>query len=151
MKTLINILYKFQQILWKIFKPQTLGARALIIENHKILLVKTTYHPSWFLPGGGVKKDENFLQAIKRELQEELGLIAENYTLHGIYNNFHEGKRDHIAVFKVENFKLEKNHSFEIEKFDFFELNNLPKDISPGTKRRIDEVIENQNPHCRNW
>ncbi|WBV64349.1 NUDIX domain-containing protein [Legionella pneumophila 130b] len=36
----------------------TLGARAIVTnaEGH-VLLVKHTYQPHWYLPGGGVKKE----------------------------------------------------------------------------------------------
>lgn len=51
----------------------TLGARAIIINhNNQVLLVKHTYQPHWYIPGGGVKKGESIKAAIIRELKEEL-------------------------------------------------------------------------------
>lgn len=87
------------KIFWKIFKPQTLGVRAILIKDGKVLLVKHTYSNSWFLPGGGIKKGETFETAIKRELNEELGITVHNLKLHGIYKNFFEGKNDSILCF----------------------------------------------------
>ena len=51
-----------------------LGANAIITCNGKILLEKRRDCDIWGLVGGGVKKTESPLQAIAREIKEELGL-----------------------------------------------------------------------------
>lgn len=51
-----------------------LGANAIITCNGKLLLEKRRDCDSWGLVGGGVKKQETPLQAIVREIREELGL-----------------------------------------------------------------------------
>ena len=51
-----------------------LGANAVITCNGKLLLEKRRDCDLWGLVGGGVKKQETPLQAIAREIQEELGL-----------------------------------------------------------------------------
>ncbi|MGL5742425.1 MAG: NUDIX domain-containing protein [Legionella sp.] len=49
----------------------TLGSRSIILNNNQqILLVKHTYQPHWYLPGGGVKKRESAQEDIIRELKE---------------------------------------------------------------------------------
>lgn len=54
--------------------PAHLGANAVITYNGKILLEKRRDCDIWGLVGGGVKKSETELQAITREIYEELGL-----------------------------------------------------------------------------
>lgn len=54
--------------------PAHLGANAIITCNGKILLEKRRDSDTWGLVGGGVKKTETELQAITREIYEELGL-----------------------------------------------------------------------------
>ncbi len=54
--------------------PARLGANAIITYNGKILLEKRRDCHIWGLVGGGVKKQETPLQAITREIYEELGL-----------------------------------------------------------------------------
>ena len=54
--------------------PAHLGANAIITCNGKILLEKRRDCDIWGLVGGGVKKQETTLQAITREIYEELGL-----------------------------------------------------------------------------
>lgn len=51
-----------------------LGANAIIVCNGKILLEKRRDCDLWGLVGGGVKRQETPLDAITREVYEELGL-----------------------------------------------------------------------------
>ena len=51
-----------------------LGANAIITCNGKLLLEKRRDCDIWGLVGGGVKKQESSLDAIAREIYEELGL-----------------------------------------------------------------------------
>jgi len=54
--------------------PAHLGANAIITCGGKLLLEKRRDCDIWGLVGGGVKKHETELQAITREIYEELGL-----------------------------------------------------------------------------
>ena len=54
--------------------PAHLGANAIITCDGKLLLEKRRDSDTWGLVGGGVKKTETELQAITREIYEELGL-----------------------------------------------------------------------------
>ncbi len=54
--------------------PAHLGANAIITCGGKLLLEKRRDCDLWGLVGGGVKKHEDELQAITREIYEELGL-----------------------------------------------------------------------------
>jgi 8-oxo-dGTP diphosphatase len=50
------------------------SARALIIKDKKLLLVGNSELGIFWSPGGGLEKEETPLEALKRELHEELGL-----------------------------------------------------------------------------
>lgn len=54
--------------------PARLGANAIITCKGKLLLEKRRDSDVWGLVGGGVKKYESELQAMAREVQEELGI-----------------------------------------------------------------------------
>ncbi len=69
------------------------------MKDGKFLLVKHSYSTSWYLAGGGLKRNETLQQGIERELKEELGIKVSDLKLHGVYNNFFEGKSDSIIVF----------------------------------------------------
>ena len=51
-----------------------LGANAIITCNGKLLMERRRDSDTWGLVGGGVKRKETPLQAITREIREELGL-----------------------------------------------------------------------------
>lgn len=57
-------------------KPIRNSAKAVIIQNGKILLTKNVDQEGFFylLPGGGVEKGETLHQALKRECLEEIGV-----------------------------------------------------------------------------
>lgn len=54
--------------------PAHLGVNAIITWNDKLLLERRRDSGTWGLVGGGVKRKETEVQAISREIYEELGL-----------------------------------------------------------------------------
>jgi 8-oxo-dGTP pyrophosphatase MutT (NUDIX family) len=56
------------------------SAKAIIIRENKILLVKETGN-WWSLPGGGIDHGETVVTALSRELSEELGASPEQITI----------------------------------------------------------------------
>lgn len=116
-----------------------LGANAIITCNGKLLLEKRRDCDLWGLVGGGVKKQETPLEAITREIYEELGLRVkkEEFSKLGVYGEpgriaaYRDGSiwRMVVVVFSLE---LEKEPdiviSSESQDMRFFskdELNNI--------------------------
>ena len=54
--------------------PAHLGANAIITQSGKLLLERRRDSDTWGLVGGGVKKTEEPIDAIAREVREEIGL-----------------------------------------------------------------------------
>jgi len=54
--------------------------RALIIQDNKVLLVKEVEDNWWALPGGGVDHGETVESTLVREVEEELGVPAQEVT-----------------------------------------------------------------------
>lgn len=52
------------------------AARVLVMQGDKVLLVKESDDDWWALPGGGVDHGESIESALKREIEEELGVPA---------------------------------------------------------------------------
>ena len=130
---------------WAVRRPRTLGVRALVLDGaDRVALVKHTYIPGWYLPGGGVKRRERFADALARELREEIGLTEFHLEcVLGIYRNSSEYKDDHVAVFVVRTrapaADIRAADAFEIEAAQWFSIDTLPADISPASARRIEE------------
>lgn len=152
MKLLPQLIYSLARLRWYLMRPMTVGVRVLLIQDGKILLVKHTYQREWYLPGGGVKKGETLEAAIRREVAEEIGAQLGDLRLLGVYSNFSEYKSDHIVVFLCEDFAFnEGRRSGEIEACAFFDIQDLPVDISPGSRRRVEEYLEGHLPRIGQW
>jgi ADP-ribose pyrophosphatase YjhB (NUDIX family) len=133
-----------RRLVWRAFGPRTVGVRGLVVDGeNRVLLVRHTYGPAqWHLPGGGVKRRESIVDALTRELREEVGVVVdEPITLHGVYSNMSEGKSDHISVFVVRTWRREDSESAEIDNHGFFFVDGLPDQVSRGTRHRIDEWV----------
>lgn len=119
--------------------PAHLGANAVITCNGKLLLEKRRDCDIWGLVGGGVKKHETELQAITREIYEELGLRVKPECLKklGVYGEpgriaaYQDGSiwRMVIVVFSLElEHEPEMTVSAESKALRFFSKEEL-KDI----------------------
>jgi ADP-ribose pyrophosphatase YjhB (NUDIX family) len=118
----------------------TLGVRAVVLEpGGRVLLVRHTYVPGWYLPGGGVDRGESAEAAVQRELVEEAGVHCQvRPILHGVFRN---GRRDHVVCYVVRQFTREPPApSSEIAETAFFPLDDLPDGTTPATRARITEV-----------
>lgn len=77
--------------------PAHLGVNAIITWNDKLLLERRRDSGTWGLVGGGVKRKETEVQAISREIYEELGLRIpkERFEKLSVY-----GEPGRIAAFR---------------------------------------------------
>ncbi|MEM8653068.1 MAG: NUDIX domain-containing protein, partial [Pseudomonadota bacterium] len=94
-------------------RSMTLGVR-LLVENEKgeVLLVRHTYVDGWYLPGGGVERGETAEAAARKELLEETGFkVGDNLILLGVYKNLSASKRDHVLLFRVQDWTEEVKFS----------------------------------------
>jgi 8-oxo-dGTP pyrophosphatase MutT (NUDIX family) len=132
-----------QQPLSRVLRGKTLGVRmAVFDEKNQVLLVRHTYSPGWILPGGGVERGETLRVAAMRELVEEGGIVARDLEFHGMFSNEPHFPGDYVACYIVRQFdRQDWKSDLEIAESKFFALNNLPKDITTGSKRRIDEIL----------
>jgi ADP-ribose pyrophosphatase YjhB (NUDIX family) len=143
-----NLLYKILNFIrnftYRIIGAKTVGARALVVKNNEVLLVRHTYQKGWCTIGGTVDKNESPRAALLRELVEEVGVIVlEKPELFGLYHNKNHKRDDYVAFYIVNDFEMQKNStSSEIAEKKWFPLGNLPPDITPSTLKRIEEYLD---------
>ncbi len=140
-------------------RPLTMGVRAIILDDSRdrngpasVLLIRHSYVGGWHFPGGGVEKGETLVEAMRREVREEVGLAVESGPQpFGVYARFRHGASDHVAVFVVRGWSgTPRADGMEILEARFFPLNRLPEDTSPATRRRIDE-FQGKAPLAERW
>ena len=92
-----------------------------------------------------MERGETTLTSLKRELDEEAGVIVTGeVAMIGLLANFREFKSDHVALYLVEagQYRSEPRTSFEIAEYGWFAVDALPEGISAATRARIVEVTE---------
>jgi ADP-ribose pyrophosphatase YjhB (NUDIX family) len=124
-------------------RGMTLGVRAACFdEQGRIFLVRHTYVPGWYMPGGGMERGETALGALAKELREEgnLEILGEPELFH-VYNNRKASKRDHVLFYRVKvRQTAPRAPDMEIAESGFFTLDALPKDATQATLRRLKEL-----------
>jgi 8-oxo-dGTP pyrophosphatase MutT (NUDIX family) len=138
---LIKLAYRLMRVYWFLVRPVTMGTRILLIRDGQVVLVKHSYQDAWYLPGGGIKRNESIEQAVRREAAEECGAMINKIRFLGIYTNFVNYKNDHISLFVSDDFSLKEKHDHEIEQVAFFPVGQLPEKTSPGSRRKIEAYI----------
>jgi 8-oxo-dGTP pyrophosphatase MutT (NUDIX family) len=145
-------MWEGERLRWRLFHPVMVGVRVILAREGRVLLVRHSYRPGWFLPGGGVDKGETLEEAARREAHEEAGATLAELRLLGVYADFAEEKDDYIAVFGSERFEwAEPAPGGEITAVRWFAPEALPADTDPGSARRIAEWVAGAGPMAGRW
>ena len=116
---------------------------AVVVRDNEFLIIRSRQRPDkWVLPGGMAEGEEKVLEALKRELEEEVGLEIEDrfdFLWERVYKN-PEGKEIKNFCFRVwpksKKVKLEAGRSdyawITVEDLDKYELR-------PGLKEKLKE------------
>jgi 8-oxo-dGTP pyrophosphatase MutT (NUDIX family) len=141
-----SALYRLSSLVAPMTRGMTLGVRGACFDARgQVFLVRHSYMPGWYLPGGGVERGESASEALQRELVEEAGIVlGAAPSLFAVYWN-RKRVRDHVVLFVVRDFGRPEPPSYpnhEIAEARFFDPAELPADISPATQRRLDEILK---------
>jgi len=143
---MVRGLTKLLRPYWRLRRGLTLGAQGVVIDgDDRVLLVRHSYRPGWFFPGGGVEWGETIEIALQRELEEEVGVsLTAPPRLHGVFANFASFPGDHIALFVVRDWQRREGHlrRGEIAEAAMFERARLPEQTDSGTRTRLAEIFD---------
>lgn len=123
-------------------------AAALIVRGRRILICQRTSHQAmplkWEFPGGKIERGEQPTDALRRELEEELGIDAQiGDEVARVRHHYKRGGAVELRFFLVRQFKGElENRIFrdiqwvrraELPKFDFLDADReFVRDIAAG-------------------
>jgi 8-oxo-dGTP pyrophosphatase MutT (NUDIX family) len=133
------------QTWFRISRPVTLGVRAAVenADGH-VFMVRHTYTPGWYMPGGGVERGEPALEALRRELVEEGGIqLTGDPRVVGIYSNHHSFRNDHVVFYHVPWGSWEPVTATslgEIAESAWVDPLTPPDEITPGNRMRLEEI-----------
>ncbi|AJI47782.1 NUDIX hydrolase N-terminal domain-containing protein [Francisella philomiragia] len=123
------------------------GVRVVIFQNNKLLMAEDADTPNeWTIPGGWCDIDLSPVETCIKEVKEETGydikvtkflalMDRNNYTQSEIYNVY-------SLVFVAEIVGGENSPNFEVNKVDFFDINELPKLSHKLTKEELDIILK---------
>ncbi|MEI8174640.1 MAG: NUDIX hydrolase [bacterium] len=139
-KTFWFFVNPFRKIYLFIVRPNTRGVKCLVENNGKFLFVKLNYaHHKWTIPGGGVGKNESFIDSAIREVKEEAGIDILSPIFIGRYESRKEYKKDVVEVYLGNSDRIDtKVDPIEIEKAEWFTRNNIPENRSSS----VDKIFE---------
>ena len=130
---------------WRLTRGMTFGVRALVLDAQgRVFLVKHSYVPGWYLPGGGVEAGESATDALAREIGEETGaVLTAPGQLFGVYRHPAPPRRDHVMLYVCRAWEAGpgKPRWPEILAADLFPCDRLPEDAVPSTRARVREVL----------
>jgi len=128
--------------------PRKRVAAAIIVRGRKILICQRTRHQAmplkWEFPGGKIEPGEHSTQALRRELDEELGIRARvGDEVARILHKYPRGGTVELRFFVVREFEGElENRIFQdirwvprtrLPEFDFLEADHeLVREIAAG-------------------
>jgi len=127
------------------------GAGVLVFKDNMLLLQKRKDNLCWAIHGGSVDIGENVEDAAKRELKEETGLTANKLELFGVFSGekmmhtYPNGDEVYIVGINYicRDFSGEiRPNTDEVLELKWFDLNELPDNISPVDEDIINLFVE---------
>ena len=134
-------------------KTPKVAINVLVIKDGKVLMGKKNNaykvgYGTWCFPGGKLDFGETLRDGAKRELLEETGLTANALTLSNIIDEPQASGGTHYLHinFLAENWEGEPTvmESDRFEKWEWFDLNNLPAETFPSHKKFIPAYLRNE-------
>ncbi|ANY21283.1 RNA pyrophosphohydrolase [Tsuneonella dongtanensis] len=126
---------------WRRFVRVRLAGVSVIVTDleGRLLLVRHSYGPGgWALPGGGMGRGEDALDAARREVLEEVGCLLESVrTLESIEEVISGSPHTAWLVTGVtqDHPRPDKREVIEAR---FFPMHSLPEPLTPLTRKRVD-------------
>jgi ADP-ribose pyrophosphatase YjhB (NUDIX family) len=117
-------------------RPTTFGVDGLALTpERKIVLVRLTYAKGWHLPGGRRKRREDPLEAVRRELREEIGMYdCSSIEFIDRFSQRKHYKHDTVSMFLARDVEYSPGWSLEVEAVEEFDLDELPHDARHARK-----------------
>lgn len=143
-----------QELLKKLFQIKKPSVFAIIKYKNKLLLfqrqdkIGIPYPGYWHLPGGIIEKDETPIQALKRELGEEIGHIPNRFDYLGKFEK-DDGRYSYTYLANINAnesklFRLASDEGQAIKFFDFNKLKDLK--ITYALKQRLNLLTKYFKP-----
>ena len=153
MRMVVQLVYRLRRLLLRWLGWRTRGVKVMLFNPRgELLLVRNSYGKTFLhvLPGGAIGRSETPAEAALREVEEEVGILAERLAPLSTHVSRAEGKRDTVYLFEAFTDADPIADGVEVEEARFFALDALPETVSPATLRRIAEY-RGERPASAAW
>lgn len=129
-------------------KTVGVGVGVLIFNQHNQILMGKRLDGvgsgTWSPPGGHLEFGETFEETAVRETFEEVGIVIETPTFISLTNNFFKEDGKHYIVIFMKGIydnaqPILHKERHKITEWQWFDLNDLPKNIFPPFKRVLSD------------
>ena len=125
-----------------------IGVNVIVLDHDKVLLglrKGVAGDGTWGVPGGKLEFLELVTEGAKRELLEETGLIADELQFIGINNQPKPSSKEHYLQINffasIWHGELKNMEPDVCEKWDWFDINDLPKPMFYAHKDFIRDYL----------
>lgn len=122
----------------------TVTAGAVILNDEgKVLLLKHVFRAGtgWGIPGGFINRSEQPIDALRRELREEIGLEIDEVEI--FWARSFSRPRQIELLFRARAKGHAKPQSIEIERASWFHVNDLPAALPKDQRLLVERAVEN--------
>jgi ADP-ribose pyrophosphatase YjhB (NUDIX family) len=135
-----------------VFRPiLSFGVRLAAFDAEgRVFLVRHSYVPGFYMPGGGIEKGETARAAVMREAREEGGMEFDRPPdLFHVYLNPRTGGLGHVILFVARDVRQPpgaRPAALEILEAGFYPPDRLPADVTAATTARLAEIRDGGAP-----
>ena len=123
----------------------TVTAGAIIFNDRKqVLLLKHRFRAGsgWGLPGGFLEQGEQPIEALRRELREEIGLELEDVEVFAA-RSFKKPKQVEV-LFRARANANVKPVTMEVERAEWFSLDSLPEGLPRDQRSYVERAAKTE-------
>ena len=129
---------------------------AILNDKNEVLLTRRSPQVrepgKWCLPGGHFEGGETWIEAMRREINEEVGIVVEKERLIGVYSDpsltvtsevSQDGFRRQflVVLFEVTKFRGEIKPNEEVDLWGWYSMSNLPEPMLRSHPIRVQDAI----------